>query len=279
MAFGLNRTLNKILGGGTEQTSQIPLETAEQAAARKKLMGFAETGKYGDFTAGAEVPLGYGDFNATDLEKSGLSTLQNLISTNIPDQYKLGDQALQDLLATSPDAINAQFDPFKAQVQRQTEEANNALKRQAGVMGNLYSTDTIRNLGDIQARGNETLTAKLAELTNEALNRRLQAIPLAYQSAQAKESASLNRVAASQEYGSLLRNLNNQSIQARDAELLRRRQELQLPISALSTVANSNAQFGVPTVTTQKQSTLMDLTNLAAKVGGQIIGAKYASAA
>lgn len=252
-----------------KKTSQVPLETPEQRAARQKLLGFANTGQFGDFQAGAEVPLGFGDFNATGIEQQGLSSLQQLLGSGIPDQFKMGDAALQDLLATSPQQIENQFNPFKTQVQRQIGESNAALKRNAGFAGNLYSTNTIQNLGDVQARGNETLTSQLANLTNEALNRRLSAIPLAYQSGQAQEGINLGRIQASQQFGGLTRQLNDASIKARDAEILRRRQELQLPIQAAQTVAGQGSNFGIPSVET---SPYQDLLNMVGQVGGQYAG-------
>lgn len=262
--------LGSLLTNKKQKQEQIPLETPEQTLARQRLNQFSQTGQWGDFKAGQDIGIGTGmDYGASDIEKTGLSNLQNLINTSIPDKYKLSDAAINDMLQTNPAAIEAQFNPFKTQVQRQIDESNTALKRQAGVMGNLYSTDTIRNLGDIQARGNETLATKLAELTNQAADRRLQAAAAAQQSAQSQETMAINRVTASQQYGSLLRNLNNQAVQARDAELLRRRQELQLPIGAAQTVLGSNATFGIPSVSTYAspyQGTLDALANMGAQM-------------
>jgi hypothetical protein len=251
-------------------TSQVPLETPEQAAARKALMNFATSGRLGDFQAGAAIPgMGYGDYNLTDPEKTGLSTLQNLLTSGIPDQFRLGDSALRSYLATNPADVSAQFDPFKEQVQRQIGLSNRDLLRTAGVAGNLYSTDTIRKLGDVQARGNETLTSKLAELTDAALNRRLSAIPLAYQSGEAQQNAALRQVGASQQYGDLVRSLNDASIKARDQELLRRRQESELPLEALRSVAGTGSNFGIPSVTT---SPYQDLLGMVGKIGGNALG-------
>lgn len=265
--------IGSLLGSG-KKVEQVPLETPEQRAARQKLMGFANTGTFGDFTAGADVPLGYGDFNATGIENQGLTSLQNLLKGGIPDQYKMGDAALQDFLQTDPAAIEAQFNPFKAQVNRQISESNDALKREAGFAGNLYSTDTVRGLGDIQARGNETLTSQLANLTNEAMNRRLQAIPLAYQSAESQQNTALNQVGASQQYGGLTRQLNDASIKARDAELLRRREELKLPIQAATTVAGGNANFGVPSVS--QASPYQGVLDVAGQIGGRYLSDELA---
>lgn len=257
---------------GKKKQEQVPLETAEQRAARIKLMDFANTGKFGNFTAGEEVPLGYGDYGVTGIESQGQSALENLLNQGIPKQYAVGDAALADYLKTDPADVSAQYDPFKTQVQRQIKESERALKRSAGYTGNLYSTDAIRGLGDIQARGNETLTSELARLTDSSLNRRLQAIPLAYQSGEAQQAAQLNQIEASQQYGALTRQLNDASIKARDAELLRRRQELQLPINAAQTVAGQTANYGVPSIQTSPYG---DLLNLVGQIGGQYLSNKY----
>jgi hypothetical protein len=238
-----------MLGGGSQD--QYPLETAEQKQARQQLLNFAQTGKWGGFTAGEEVKgLRYGDYNATAQEQQGLSALQRLLSAGLPAGYDLGDAALRDIIDTSPAAVERQFSPFQDQVRRQISESNRALKRNAGFAGNLYSTDTIRQLGDIEARGNETLASQLAGLTNQALDRRLQAAATAYNGASARQNAEIQQVAASQQYGSLIRQLNDASIKARDTELLRRRQELQLPIQALQAVSQQSSTFGVPSIQT-----------------------------
>lgn len=272
VAIGAGAIGSSIIGNmGKKKQEQVPLETPEQRAERQKLMGFADTGTFGNFTAGAEVPLGYGDYNVTGIENQGQTALQNLLNSGLPSQFATGDAALADYLKTDPTDVSAQFNPFKAQVERQIAESNRALKRNAGYAGNLYSTDTIRNLGDVQARGNETLTAQLASLTNDALNRRLQAIPLAYQSGEAQQNAALQQIGASQQYGALTRQLNDASIKARDAELLRRRQELQLPIEAAKTVAGQTANYGVPSINTSPYG---DLLGLVGQIGGQYLSNK-----
>lgn len=255
------------LGGfGKKKKRQVPLEPPEVTAARQALYNYSKTGTYGDFTAGAEVPLGYGDYNATGIENQGLSSLQQLLSSGIPGQFKMGDDALRGILDGSQAGIDAQFNPFKDQVRRQINTSNNDLKRSAGFAGNLYGTDTVKRLGDVQARGNETLASQLAALTNQAADRRLQAIPLAYQSAQGQENIAQGRIAASQQFGGLTRQLNDQRIKARDAELLRRRQELQLPIQAAQTVLGAAPQYGIPEI---NASPLNDLLGLVGQVGGQ----------
>jgi hypothetical protein len=256
------------LGGGSQD--QMALETPEQKDARRALLNFAATGQYGNFKAGEAIPLGYGDFNATTQEQQGLSALQKLLASDLPAGYDLGDAALRDIIDTSQASIDRQFSPFQAQVQRQTNESNRALKRNAGFAGNLYSTDTIRKMGDIEARGNENLTSQLANLTNQALDRRLAAASTAYNGASARQNAEIQRISASQQYGDLIRSLNDSSIKARDQELLRRRQEMQLPIQALTSVAGTSSNFGVPSV--QTSSPYAQLLNQMGGTAGQYLG-------
>lgn len=265
LGFATGGLYNPVTAGILGKKNTIS-EPPAISSMRNLLAQFAQTGQFGGFTAGAEVPLGYGDFNATAPEQQGLSSLQSLLSSGIPDQFKMGDQALQDLLQTSPGAIEKQFQPFNAITDRNTQDALTAQKRAAAFGGNLYSSKNIQALGNIGAKANETKTAQLAQLTTDYQNRKLSAIPLAYQSGNAQEGIQLGRIGASQQYGDLTRSLNDQSIKARDAELLRRRQELQLPIQAAGTVLGSN---WTPPVSV---SPYADLLGLVGTIGGAYLG-------
>lgn len=86
----------------------------------------------------------------------------------------------------------------------------------------------------------------------------------------------MGRIDASQQFGSLARNLNNSRVADRNAEILRRRQELQLPINAASTVLGSTPNYGVPSITTSEPSTLMQLLQIAGPLAGSFLGARGA---
>lgn len=261
-------------GSGSSTASQVPLLTPEQQAAQKVLEQFMSTGKYKDFTAGGDAGVQMGNWDMTGIEQQGQSELQKLLSSGIPEQFKMGNDALASILNADPNNVSAMFDPFKQQTERQIRDSNTALKRNAGFAGNLYSTNTIRGLGDIQARGNETLTSQLASLTNEAYNRRLQAIPLAYQAGTMQEDITQGRIASANQYGGLSRALTNAGIEQSNAEILRRRNESLLPLESAKTLAGSNAQFGVPSVTTQNENPMFDLLTAIIGAGGQYFGSK-----
>lgn len=274
VATGGLSEIARLLDSGSTTQSQVPLETPEQRAARLKLANFMNTGTFGDFTAGEDAGVKIGDYSMTGNEQLGQSELQKLLTSGMPDQFKLGNDALASILNPDPNYVQSQFDPFKAQVQRQIDTSTKDLKRSAAFAGNLYSTNTVQNLGDVQARGNETLTAQLASLTDAALNRRAAAIPLAYQAGQAQEGITQGRIASSQQYGGLSRTLANQETDARNAETLRRRNELLLPINAANSLAGTNANFGVPEVTVQNPNPMLDLLTAMISGGSKIIAAK-----
>ena len=275
MGFGMElATLGGLLDSGTTTQTQVPLETPEQAQARKDLLKFAQTGTYGNYTAGADIGVGKGNYSTTGIEDQGLSALQNLLKSGIPSQFQMGDNALASLLNTDPAYIQSQFDPFRTQTERLIRDSNDALKRSAAYGGNLYSTNTIQGLGDIQARGNESMTAKLAELTDAALNRRLQAIPLAYQSGTAQEGINQNRINSAMTFGGLTRNLENAGITENNNELIRRRAEMLAPINALQSVASTNTQYGVPSVEVANANPFLDLLKAGVNAGAQYYGAK-----
>jgi len=273
-AVGVGSYLGSKSGSKGNTASQVPMLTPEQKAAQATLAQFMSSGKYRDFTAGGDAGIQMGNWNMTGIEQQGQTELQRLLSSGIPEQFKMGNDALAGILNADPTNVSAMFDPFKQQVERQIRDSNVALKRGAGFAGNLYSTNTIRGLGDIQARGNETLTAQLANLTNEAFDRRLQAIPLAYQAGTAQEDISQGRIAAANQFGGLERALQNAGIEQSNAEILRRRNEYLLPLDSAKTLAGSNAQYGVPSVTTQSQNPMMDLLTAIIGAGGQYLGAK-----
>lgn len=264
-----------LLGGlgafdsGTTEQSQVPLETPEQRNARQLLMRYATTGQIGDnFTAGEDIGLAQGNYGMTGLEQQGQSALQALINSGTPAGYAVSDRATADLMNTSTEGLAAMFSPFSAIADRNNALAESSAKRSAAFGGNLYSSDTIRNLGDVNAKTAETKNAELARLTEGALNRKLSAAGLAQQSAAGQENISRNRIADTFNYGSLERNLANAKVQEQNTEALRRRQEVLGQLQGATAVSGANVQWGVPSVTTQNPNPYLDFLKMAMQMGG-----------
>ena len=264
---------SSLLGSKKKNVRQELIEPPEVTEARRGLLDFGKTGAFGDFQAGEDLGLDLGNFDPTDIEQGGLGILRNLIGSELPGELDLATEALQSLLATSPEQIQSQFQPFKTSTERLLKESTDRLKRGSAFAQNLFSTDTIQGLGDVQARGNELLTQRLAELTNQALNRRLQAVPLALQTAGLREDIPLNRVSASQRFGGLDRLLSNARSEAERNEILRQRKEKLLPLDALkATVGSGPSQFGVPQINVPQTSPFQSVFDLVSQIGGNFLG-------
>lgn len=260
-------------GGGTTSQDQSPFETPEQRNARQLLMRYATTGQIGDnFTAGEDLGLAQGNYNMTGLEQSGQSALQSLIQSGQPAMYGAADRATNGLLNTTPEGLDAMFSPFSAIADRNNALAESSAKRSAAFGGGLYSSDTIRNLGDVNAKTAETKNAELARLTEGALNRKVSAIGLAQNSANGQESIARNRIADAYNYGDLERNLANAKVTEQNTEALRRRQEILGQLQGATAVSGSNVQWGVPSVEVQKENPYLEFLKVAAQFAGAAKG-------
>lgn len=259
-------------GGGSTTQDQVPLETPEQRQARQLLLNYAKAGQVGGITAGENLNLTPGDYNMTGTETQGMSALQQLLHAGTPAGYAASDAATNDLMNTSTEGLDAMFRPYEAIAQRQGVNAENSAKRSAAFAGNLYSSDTVRNLGDVAAKTAETNQSTLAGLQNDALNRKLQAAGVAQSSAAGQENVAQGRIASAFNYGQLERNLNNAKVTEQTNETLRRRNEVLQQLTGATSVAGAPVQFGVPSVTVQNPNPYLDFLKVAAQFGGMVKG-------
>lgn len=321
IATGGLSELPKLFGGKTSTATQVPLETTEQQQARQMLMTFAQTGRLGSFTAGDAIS-GYtpgaalpeadklssvygqpmGDYGMTGLESAGQNKLQALLNSGNPEVFNSGTTAINNLLTGDkfdPYSSTGEFSGYKADAERQAQDAADALKRNSAFGGTLYNSDTTRSLGRLGEVTSTNLQNKLAELYQTYVQNKISAIPLALQAGQTQENMAQGRIAASQQYGGLSRVLNDTNLQRQYQEVLRantagageavrrrgevtadasrRRTEQQLPLNVLSSVAGQNANFGVPSVEVPVANPWDKVLDLLAKAGGSALGARAAA--
>lgn len=236
--------LSSLLGGGKSTTiSQVPLETPEQQAARKMLLDFSQTGKFGSYTAGTPYGGSYGDFSMSGLERSGSGALSGYLSSAAP-LFSKATSTLSDLFSGNwnPNDPNSGFAPFKDAVLRAQKSDIGNIKAGSAFNHNLYSTATSKAIAQTGVQTGNALQGKLAEMFQQYLDRKYSAIP---------QAVNLATGAADQafQYGGLERGLNTASDQAALSEWLRQRQDALMPLNSAATVAGQNTQFGVPSVT------------------------------
>ncbi len=259
-------------GGGSTSQDQSAFETPEQRQARQLLLQYATTGRIGDLRMGESLNMPLGDYSMSDLESAGLDRVSSDLNSGAPGQYDLGDAGLRDIMDTSEAGLDRMFSPYKALAEREQRDAEAAFTRSAGAMGNLYSTNTVKGLGDVAAKTSEINMARLADLTNNALNRKTQGIGLAYQSGRERENIAQNRLQNSFNYGGLQRSLNDAALKANYNEKLRQRQEVMGQLQGANTVSGSSVQWGVPSVSVPKENPYMEFMKLALGTVGTLKG-------
>ncbi len=323
-----------LLGGKKKTQRQVPLEPPEISDARRTLLDIAKTGRFGDlelggalegidfggdltgftpgaelegFDAGAGLGLSLGDFDVTDIERQGLTGIERILAGGGGQNPLLGTTrtALEDIIGGEDFDPSDSFSGFQDRLDRELRERSSDLRRESGFTGNLFSTDTIEGLGDIQARGAEAGASELSRLENEARERRFRALPIALQQAELESGIELSGIEGALRFGGLERDLSdteairefNEGLRQRgelQSDLLRRRseegtdalrrrgevlsdvsrrrgEELSV-LDLLRTVLGSNTPFGVPELTVQDQSPFQGAFDQAARIGGGLIG-------
>jgi len=230
--------LNK--GKGTTVT-QGPLETPEQKKARRKLLRRA--GQDPTYTGSL------GDFEMTDAENAGAARLASLMERGRPGVMDAGISTLTDFLTTDrfdPTARGGEFEGFLADSRRSRDRGVAGVKNAASFAGNLYSSDTMRSLGDVEAQTEINRQNKLAELSDKYVSRKLSAVPFALEAGKTLHGMDLADINAAYTYGGLPRMLNTAEDQAAYQEFIRGQG---VTDSRLGAVAGGPPQFGVGSYT------------------------------
>lgn len=274
---------------GSEYKSTDP---AEKIAALQKLLEFGQTGKMGNFTAGQQYGGALGNYSLTPTEMAATSALYSSLMSGTPQGIQSGDSALMSLYKNIPSYFDVSslkpsldsgiLSAYRDQADLQTKRGFDAIKRNAGFAGNLYSTDTIRNMGDYQAQSNADFNSKFSDLVynlnNNYMNLAANAkqneynatanlIPQFFNSATTNEGIQSSRIANAFNYGGLQRTVADS--QAKDAynAWLTSRGEYQTQLDAFRTLAGSSKDGYLQN---SKWSTLL---NALASIGGRVAGA------
>jgi len=264
---------DKTKGTTIEQEEML---TAEQKEVMSLLTSFSKTGKFGDFQAGESYKDSLGNFEMTDIEKTGQNKLMELISGNMPEMFDLGKDEIKKLLTTDkydPYAKGGQYAGFKTGVQRNVQESTDALKRDLAVTGDLYSSNTGKQAGLLQERGNQQLTNKLAELYDTFTGRKLAGAETAANMGLQEEGVKTGRIGLSQSLGSLGRILKDAEAKTKYSDWLRGRSEWGQSIDAAKSVMNKDVQYGLKSITTpDSPSPFSNLLNKGLELAGGIVG-------
>jgi len=255
--------------------TQEEMLTPEQKQAMSMLMDFAKTGKFGNFQAGQEYTGKLGDYDMSELEKTGQSKLLSLLTGGMPDIYNQGRDEISKLLTTDkydPYAKGGVYEGYKKNVLRERDESTDALKRDMAVTGGLYSTATGKEAGLLGERATGQLNDKLAQLYDVFAQRKLAGAETAANMGLQEENVAQNRIAASQQYGQLQRMLADAQAKDKYADWTRARSEYGDTIDAAKTVLGKQVPYGVKSITTKEPSPFSNLLNTGLNLAGNYFG-------
>lgn len=271
-AFGIGKK-------GNTTVNQVPLQTPEQYQANKSLLDFANTGTFGNFTAGTPYTGSFGNFSLTDTEQMGLGNLNDLLQSGMPESFKLGTDEIAKFLnstAYDPNDPNGLYSNYKKTSEMNAKDSLAKLKQNLSFNKNLAGSDTVNQFGDFEHRNVQDLNNALAAFQDQYIQRRLGAIPLALQAGQAEEGINQGRISAAYQYGGLERSLQNLLADKQYQEFIRQRGEQGMQLQALQSVAGSNTNWGVPSVSMPQSGSWDSLLNLISQAGGYGLGMKLA---
>jgi len=202
------------LFGSPTTVTQEAMVTPEQQAAINAMLAYGKTGDLEGSTAPSYTGS-LGSYNMTPTETSATGSLNSMLSAGLPKLMSMGNDTLKSLLAGNqfdPNAAGGIYSGFKKQTLREQQNAQDAMNRASGVQGNLYSTSRANQVNTLNQATNDTLTNKLAELNDTYAQRKLAAVPLAFQSAQQEQNMGLQKIGAGFQYGGLQRILDDQAL-------------------------------------------------------------------
>ena len=206
--------------------SQDPKQQAAMAA----LLKFAQTGQLegGNFDYGADYGGSLGNYDMSALEQGGQSKIMEMLKGGLPSSFTQGKDEMTKLFAGDtydPMAKGGIYEGFKKQALREGQEGADTLKRNLAVRGNLYSTNTGKEMGLLGERTQDSLQSKLASLADTYAQRKLNMVPTALNAGQTEQTMGLQMAGAAGTAGALQRQLDDQRAKDAYAEWMRSRGE------------------------------------------------------
>jgi len=270
-----------LMGGGGSQTTSSPALTEEQKQILSMLGNYGKTGYLGDQNMEYQGTLG--NYSKSGMEGAAQNKLLGYVTgaqPQIGSSFGVGQSALNKLIAGDYyDPLNdgGAYKGYKESVMRELGESKARAKRDAAVGGNLYSTNTVNKIGDLEAQAVNNMTNKTADLYQNYVNQRVNAIPQAMsyglqegQFNQNNQRLGIDAAGAAMSAGALDRALADQKAKDAYNNFLQNRQSR---LGALGTALGTKATDNV--ISTPSTSPWSSLFNTGLSMGTNIMGQNY----
>jgi hypothetical protein len=258
----------KTKGGETISPEQLMPDWQKQLG--QQLSGWI-TQNMGNFTPG-QAYTGQYVAGPTSQETTSLDQLTNFMNNPVLGQlFNQGKQQISDTLAGK--YANPNTSPF---IQSMTTMAKqnlgdliNQSRASAGARGTYYTRGAMKDEATLNERTQNQLQSVIGDFLNTERGRMFQAAPIAQSMDQYQNiTAPLDQIQAGQQYGSLMRTLEQGNLEAQYQDFLRQRKEQAMPIQAAQSLYGTNAQMGIGSVTAPEVQSNNSFGNIANILGG-----------
>ncbi len=209
--------------------------------------------------------------SATDPEKQGLGILSSYLSSANPESLNNASKVVNDTLSGGYDPYSSNYySGMRRNLEKERGVALAGAKRNAAKYG--YRTSSIENkrLGQVEENTYNRLSDIIAQVQENERGRQLNAVPFALQVAQAETNVPLQKVQASQQYGSLSRLLEGVNYQ----DFLRKQTEKSGAVNAAGSLYGTSVPYGVKNLEYTDPTTLSKMLGYAGSIVGLISSIK-----
>jgi hypothetical protein len=227
----------------------------------------------GNFQPGAEYT---GEFTAgpTSQETASLDMLTKFMGSSplFGDLYSAGKGQIMDTLGGRYADPNES--PFiKSMInlsQQNMGDMINQTRARRGARGTYYTKAGIQEEGDIAERSQNYLNSVIGEFINNERGRMFQAAPIAQAMDQYENlDAPIQKIAAGQSLGSLLRTIEQGDLEAQYQDFIRKREEMAMPIKEAGSLYGTSTEYGQKSMTapfTESNSSFGNIADIISKL-------------
>ena len=195
-----------------------------------------------------------GDMTAplSEQEVTGLKSLGEYLDSPSPvDSNLFGmttDELEKTLEGTHYDpATGPYYQAYRTSVMRELKQAKDRLAARSSARDNFFGGGRLDQERELEEGAVGNLTQTLGQLTAAERQNRLNAIPTALNQMGWAENLPLSRIGASQQYGSLPRQVEQQELNVRYQDFVRQLQNMGVSMQAAVGIATGNPQYWMPT--------------------------------
>jgi len=192
-----------------------------------------------------QLSAGLSEYESTGLDQLG----QYLDSPSVTSDPLFGaarDELTQTLSGEGYDPIQGEYyQAYRENMMREMNEAKDRLASKTSARDQFYSGGRVAGEGELEETAIGGLRQELGRLYEAERERRLGAVPMATDFLQYGEQAPLTRIAASQQYGALPRELEQAGLDREQIEWIRQLTDLGLPLDVALGLSTYKPQVAV----------------------------------